>query len=51
MDFIYEFGNSIADITINLAPADLRKEGSSFDLPLAIGLLGANNNKIGRAHV
>ena len=34
----------IADITINLAPADLRKEGSSFDLPLAIGLLGANNN-------
>jgi magnesium chelatase family protein len=25
--------------TINLAPADLRKEGSSFDLPMAIGLL------------
>lgn len=34
----------IADITINLAPANLRKEGSSFDLPLAIGLLGANGN-------
>ena len=34
----------IADITINLAPADLRKEGSSFDLPLAIGILGANGN-------
>ena len=34
----------IADITINLAPADLRKEGSSFDLPLAIGILGANEN-------
>lgn len=26
-------------ITINLAPADVRKEGSSFDLPIAIGLL------------
>lgn len=31
----------IGDITINMAPADLRKEGSSFDLPLAIGLLAA----------
>lgn len=31
-----------ADITINMAPADLRKEGSSFDLPLAIGLLAAD---------
>jgi len=27
--------------TINLAPADIRKEGPSFDLPIAIGLLGA----------
>ena len=26
-------------ITINLAPADVRKEGSSFDLPVALGLL------------
>lgn len=26
-------------ITINLAPADVRKEGSAFDLPIAIGLL------------
>ncbi len=34
----------IADITINLAPADLRKEGSSFDLPLAIAIMGANGN-------
>ena len=33
------------DITINLAPADLRKEGSSFDLPLAIGILAASHNK------
>ena len=26
-------------ITVNLAPADLRKEGSSFDLPIALGIL------------
>ena len=31
----------VADITINMAPADLRKEGSGYDLPLAIGLLAA----------
>jgi magnesium chelatase family protein len=29
-------------ITVNLAPADIRKEGPSFDLPLAIGLLAAS---------
>ena len=28
-------------ITINLAPADVKKEGSGFDLPIAIGILGA----------
>jgi len=28
-------------ITVNLAPADLRKEGSLFDLPIAIGILAA----------
>ena len=33
------------DITVNMAPADLRKEGSSFDLPLAIALL-AGDEKI-----
>src|SRR3712207_820408 len=32
----------VADITANLAPADLRKEGSAFDLPLAIAILAAN---------
>ena len=32
----------VADITINLSPADIRKEGSSYDLPLAIGILAAN---------
>lgn len=30
-------------ITINLAPADLRKEGSGLDLPIAVGILAAMN--------
>jgi magnesium chelatase family protein len=30
--------------TINLAPADVRKEGASFDLPIALGILGANGD-------
>lgn len=34
----------VADITINLAPADLKKEGSAYDLPLAIGIMAANGN-------
>jgi magnesium chelatase family protein len=29
-------------ITVNLAPADLKKEGSSYDLPMAIGILAAD---------
>ena len=33
----------MAEITINLSPADLRKEGSGYDLPLAIGILAADN--------
>ena len=33
------FGFPAARITVNLAPADVRKEGSSFDLPMALGLL------------
>ncbi|MGH7833272.1 MAG: magnesium chelatase domain-containing protein, partial [Candidatus Binatia bacterium] len=28
-------------ITINLAPADIKKEGSAYDLPVAIGILAA----------
>ena len=28
-------------VTINLAPADIRKEGTAYDLPLAVGLLAA----------
>mgnify|MGYP000344973144 CR=1 FL=1 len=31
-----------ARITVNLAPANMRKEGSSYDLPLAMGLLAAS---------
>ncbi len=30
--------------TINLAPADVRKAGASFDLPIALGILGANGD-------
>lgn len=29
-------------ITVNLAPADIRKEGASFDLPIALGILAAS---------
>ncbi|MCX7857358.1 MAG: YifB family Mg chelatase-like AAA ATPase [Deltaproteobacteria bacterium] len=29
-------------ITINLAPADLKKEGASFDLPIAVGILASS---------
>ncbi len=35
----YEF--PISKITVNLAPADIKKEGSSFDLSIAIGILAA----------
>ncbi len=28
-------------ITVNLAPADIKKEGSGYDLPMALGILGA----------
>jgi len=31
----------VRSITINMAPADVRKEGSAYDLPLAIGILAA----------
>lgn len=34
------------EITINMAPADVRKEGASFDLPLAIGILAASGQII-----
>lgn len=31
-------------ITVNLAPADLPKEGSAYDLPIAVGILVANGD-------
>jgi magnesium chelatase family protein len=34
----------IMKTTVNLAPADLKKEGASFDLPIALGILGANGD-------
>ncbi len=33
-------------ITVNLAPADLRKGGTGYDLPIAVGLLAANDTLI-----
>ena len=46
-------------IVINLAPADIKKSGTAFDLPIAIGILVASEqlhpnhlfDEIGRAHV
>jgi magnesium chelatase family protein len=35
------FGYPSASVTINLAPANIRKEGASFDLPMALAVLGA----------
>src|SRR5688572_27121770 len=29
-------------VTVNMAPADIRKEGSAYDLTIAMGILGAN---------
>ncbi len=39
-NFFFPFQKTI----INLAPADVRKEGASFDLPIALGILGADGN-------
>ena len=30
-------------LVVNLAPADIKKEGSAYDLPIALGILGATN--------
>ncbi len=35
------FGYPSKAVTINLAPANVRKEGAGFDLPMAVGILGA----------
>ncbi|MGB3543929.1 magnesium chelatase domain-containing protein, partial [Rubrivirga sp.] len=33
-------------VTVNMAPADVRKEGSAYDLPIALGLLAATTDAI-----
>jgi len=38
------FGFPSDRITVNLSPADLRKEGASFDLPIALGILAATGS-------
>jgi len=35
------FNFPLKQITVNLAPADLKKEGSAFDLPIAIGIIAS----------
>src|SRR5208283_5806983 len=35
------FNFPLKQITVNLAPADLKKEGSSFDLPIAVGIIAS----------
>ncbi|HOO21880.1 MAG TPA: YifB family Mg chelatase-like AAA ATPase, partial [Kiritimatiellia bacterium] len=41
------FSPPINRITVNLAPADIKKEGPSFDLPIALGLLAAEDQMNG----
>jgi magnesium chelatase family protein len=36
------------NVTVNLAPADIRKEGSAFDLPMALGILGCQGMFFGK---
>src|SRR5215467_8242905 len=43
-DFPSPFG-----VTVNLAPADIRKEGSAFDLPMALGILGCQGTFFGKS--
>src|SRR5271169_917997 len=43
----YEFPHG-QGVTINLAPADIRKEGSGFDLPMALGLVGCLGHFFGK---
>jgi magnesium chelatase family protein len=39
---------SFQSVTVNLAPADIRKEGSAFDLPMALGILGCQGTFFGK---
>ena len=40
------FKMTVRKCVVNLAPADLRKEGSGFDLPIAIAILAATNQVV-----
>src|SRR5579863_4828034 len=44
----FDFPGHLA-VTVNLAPADIQKEGSAFDLPMALGLLGCQGTFFGKA--
>ncbi|MFK7847751.1 MAG: magnesium chelatase domain-containing protein, partial [Rhodothermales bacterium] len=39
------------NVTINLAPADVKKEGAAFDLPIAIGLIAAADSNVKQARL
>ena len=41
------FSMPVARLTVNLAPADMKKEGPAFDLPIALGVLTASNQLYG----
>jgi magnesium chelatase family protein len=43
----FDFPSKCA-VTVNLAPADIRKEGSAFELPMALGLLGCQGTFYGK---
>jgi len=43
----FDFPNP-QSVTVNLAPADIRKEGSGFDLPMALGILGCQGAFFGK---
>jgi magnesium chelatase family protein len=43
----FDFPNP-QSVTVNLAPADIRKEGSAFDLPMALGILGCQGTFFGK---
>ncbi len=38
---ITKLGSPLRRVTVNLAPANIKKEGSAFDLPIALGILAA----------
>ncbi|HQJ75941.1 MAG TPA: YifB family Mg chelatase-like AAA ATPase [Bacteroidota bacterium] len=40
------FSLPIRRIVVNLAPADIKKEGSGFDLPIALGIIAAQNEEL-----